>query len=84
MKQIVKDVDILTNRELFSNEFMNDNKVLFRRNNRELDRMGEPIDGYDRVDTGRYVAIKLFREIKREIEKYVWENKPRYIYFTAW
>jgi hypothetical protein len=62
---------------------MNDNEALFRRRIRELDRMREPIDGYERVATSRRVAIKLFREIEREIEKYVWENKPAYIYFTA-
>jgi hypothetical protein len=62
---------------------MNDNEVLFRKRITGLDRMGGEIDGYQRIAVGHRVAIKLFREIEREIEKYVWETKPPYVYFTA-
>ena len=78
MKRALHTVNIDIRENLFALEFMNDNKIVFRMRCPPFDCMKEPIDDYERTDRDPAIAIKLFREIEREVKAYVGRHKGPY------
>jgi len=60
-----------------------DNEIIFYDDMPDLDDALFEIDGIALSGTGMKYAIPLFRAIMKEIETYVYENHPPYLYFTV-